>query len=77
MEVTVKKWGNSLGIRIPRAIAKDLNLRDGAAVEIEDRDGSIVISPRKTTLADMLSKVDAHNIHGEVDFGESAGKEAW
>jgi mRNA-degrading endonuclease toxin of MazEF toxin-antitoxin module len=30
METVVKKWRNSLGIRIPNHIARELSLRDGS-----------------------------------------------
>jgi antitoxin component of MazEF toxin-antitoxin module len=33
METIVKKWGNSLGIRIPNAIARELSLKDGSFVD--------------------------------------------
>ena len=46
METIVKKWGNSLGIRIPKFIVKDLSLKDGSSVEIEDKEGQIIIQPK-------------------------------
>jgi len=44
MEAVVKKWGNSLGIRIPNKIAKELFLKDGSFVDINDKQDEIVIS---------------------------------
>lgn len=46
METIVKKWGNSLGIRIPKHIAKELSLKDGSSVDIEDKEGEIIIHPK-------------------------------
>lgn len=47
MIVSVSKWGNSIGIRIPAGIVALSGIRDGDKVEVsEDADGSIRI--RKT-----------------------------
>ena len=78
METVIKKWGNSLGIRIPSLIAKDLSLKEGSCVEIEDERGRIVIKPKKKNdLKEMLKSIDKDNIHGEFETESSVGKEAW
>ena len=77
MEIVVKKWGNSLGVRIPRIIAKDLNLKDGSSVDVEDLNGNIIISPKRNTLSELLSGINSSNIHEEIEFGKSEGKEIW
>jgi len=41
--VTVGKWGKNLAIRFPLGIARAAGLNDGERVEIEARDGDIVI----------------------------------
>ena len=43
METIVKKWGNSIGIRIPKHIAKEFSLKDGSLVDIEDKENQIII----------------------------------
>lgn len=77
MEIVVKKWGSSLGIVIPKVIAKDLNLKDGSSLEIKDKNGNIIISPKKNSLSEMISKISDSNIHNEVEFGNPSGKEIW
>ena len=42
-EVTVGKWGKSLAVRIPGEVVKAARLSDGERVEIDTRDGDIVI----------------------------------
>ncbi len=42
---TVQMWGNSLAIRIPTALAGQLQVTDGSAVDLEVRDGELVVSP--------------------------------
>ena len=53
----VQKWGNSLGVRVPKALAEQLGLHDGSEIEMVLRDGEIVISPVRRTyaLADLLA----------------------
>lgn len=80
MITTVQKWGNSLGVRIPRPVAKDIQLHEGSRVEILEEDNRLVIIPvarPSFSLEDMLKKINKANIHGEVDSGPAMGKEAW
>jgi antitoxin MazE len=79
METVIRKWGNSLGIRIPSILAKEYELENGGVVEIIDADGQIIIRPLKgkKKLLEKLSKVTAKNIHAESDTGERVGREIW
>ncbi|WP_039938686.1 AbrB/MazE/SpoVT family DNA-binding domain-containing protein, partial [Leptospira noguchii] len=45
MESIIQKWGNSLGIRIPKAMATELELNDGSHVELQYEGDKIVIYP--------------------------------
>jgi len=75
MQATIQKWGNSLGIRIPSLIAKDLSLKNGSSVEILEEDNRIIIqASKKKTLKEILELVTEENIHSE-QFSVSAGKE--
>ena len=80
MITTVQKWGNSLGVRIPSPVAKDIKLYEGSQVEIREEGNRLVIVPVEKpvfTLEDMLKKIKKENIHDEVDFGPAQGKEVW
>jgi antitoxin MazE len=78
MEAVVKKWGNSLGIRIPNFIVRKLSLKDGSCVDINDRGNEIVIKPiQKNRLSEMLSKINDQNLHGEIETTGPVGKEVW
>ena len=78
MEAVVKKWGNSLGIRIPNLIVRELSLKDGSYVDINDRGKEIVIRPiQKNRLSDMVSKINSQNLHDEIETTGPVGKEAW
>jgi len=78
METKIKKWGNSLGIRIPNTIVKELSLKDGSTVEISEDVNRIVIKPKRSdALNIILNQVTSENIHEEIDFAEPRGKEIW
>jgi antitoxin MazE len=54
----VRKWGNSLGVRVPRELAVRAGLSEGARIDIEGyADGRIVITPsrRRFTLDELLA----------------------
>jgi len=78
MEAVVRKWGNSLGIRIPSHIIRELSLKDGSYVDINDKGKVITIKPvEKPKLSEMLAGINEQNIHKEIETGGPAGKEIW
>ncbi|MBU6172838.1 MAG: AbrB/MazE/SpoVT family DNA-binding domain-containing protein, partial [Planctomycetes bacterium] len=40
---TVQKWGNSLAIRIPHALAGQMDVTEGTAVDLCVRDGELIV----------------------------------
>jgi antitoxin MazE len=76
MEVVIKKWGNSLGIKIPNLIVRELSLKDGSFVEIKDDGNEIIIKP-KNKLSEMLNQINETNIHKEIETTGPVGKEIW
>ncbi len=46
MNAHFSKWGNSVALRIPAAFAKQLDVFDGKAADIQVRDNSLVVTPR-------------------------------
>lgn len=78
MRSKVQKWGNSLGVRLPKAIAKELKMEDGSPVEIKTSKNQIIIeSIEEESLELLLSKITDENIPAEIDFGKTEGKETW
>ncbi len=78
MESTIQKWGNSLGIRIPKLFAKQLDLDDGSQVEVVQEGNKIIIYPYlKENLDQKLKKINKKNLHSEVDTHYISGNEFW
>lgn len=80
MHTTIRKWGNSLGLRIPKPLADDAGVAAGSEVEVSIRDGGILIRPVRSPrlrLEDLLENITPENLHGEIDSGKPIGREAW
>lgn len=79
MPATVARWGNSLALRLPRAVAEEAHLAEGTAVAITVEDGRLVVSPTRPryVLSDLLAQMKPEHRHAEVDWGVPVGGEAW
>jgi antitoxin MazE len=80
MKTRIATWGNSLGVRIPRAVAEDAGVRSGALVDLGVEGRRIVVRPldgKAYRLKDLLARVTAANVHGEIDTGRPLGRESW
>ncbi len=79
MTVTLRKWGNSLAVRIPKSVVVDCRLFPGAAVQVSVRNGEVVLVPEppRQTLNELLAGVTRRNLHREVETGAPVGREAW
>ena len=71
---TIKKWGNSLALRIPSSFASQIGIKEDSQVTLEIRDDHLIIKPGKT-LDEMLAAITDENKHELVDMGEPQGKE--
>jgi len=80
MLTKVQKWGNSLALRIPKAFALDVQLKNDSVVEVSLMEGQIVIKPVASpswTLEQLLSGVNNDNLHHETDTDNAVGNEVW
>ena len=80
MVTKIQKWGNSLGLRIPKSFAKEAGVEEGSAVDISLEGDRLVICPLrkdKYHLSDLLSQVREDNLHKEISTGDAVGREVW
>ena len=80
MNTTVQKWGNSLALRIPLSVARDIRLHQGSVVDMTLVAGKIVVKPRRQrhyALAQLLRGVTKRNRHAARDWGGRVGQEVW
>ena len=76
--VAVKKWGNSLALRIPKDIAKTLLVQESSLLELEIVQNGLLLKPKKKSrLEELVAQIDESNLHGEIETGEALGNEEW
>jgi antitoxin MazE len=76
----IKRWGNSLALRIPKAILTQLGIKEDDELKMNITDNSLVLTPiikKEYSLSEMLSQISDDNLHDEADFGQPAGNEVW
>ncbi|MEM6714849.1 MAG: AbrB/MazE/SpoVT family DNA-binding domain-containing protein [Cyanobacteria bacterium P01_F01_bin.56] len=80
MASTVAKWGNSLALRIPQHIVQEIQLTEGAEVDLAVIDGNLVVKPstrRHYSLEELVDRITPENLHAEIETGGVIGNEAW
>jgi antitoxin MazE len=80
MKVVLKKWGNSVSVRIPRDVVQAAHLVLDEVVDVREEAGRIVIEPVRQKVYDVreLAKaITTKNRHESVDFGAAIGNESW
>lgn len=79
MRSKVQKWGNSLALRIPKSFAEEAQVEEGADVDLQLKEGRLVIVPLRPrmTLKELLAAVKPEHLQSETDTGKPLGSEVW
>jgi antitoxin MazE len=82
MVTKVQKWGNSQGLRFPKALLEDAHVKVGDAVQMSVQGQKIIIEPLnkirgKYDLRALVSRVPKDYPVEEVEWGSPEGKEEW
>ncbi len=81
MRTKVRKWGNSLALRLPKTFVDELGLEDETGIDMNLSKGRIVVAPiartGKYSIKKLVAGIKKSNLHGEVDTGKPMGKEVW
>jgi antitoxin MazE len=78
---TLKRWGNSLAVRIPASVATEVALSEGQEVDVQVEDGTVSIRPhaaiRRFSRERYLQQLRERQLepHPLIDFGEPQGSE--
>lgn len=78
MTTKIQKWGNSLAIRLPKALFQSGKFREGTTVAFEERGQDIIIrtaSKKLPTLKEVLKGMKPSDFQPLVDFGPPVGRE--
>ena len=79
MSVTIQKWGNSQGIRIPKAIVEELRWRENESLAMRAQDGKLIIEPeaKRKNIKELFADFDGTYSPVESDWGDPVGDELW
>lgn len=79
MIAKAQKWGNSLAVRLPKALAAECGIEADSPVEIVKEHDAIIIKPlrKKISLDSLLKGITLENTHSEIDTGGPVGREQW
>ena len=73
--VTLQKWGNSIGVRLPKPMLEQVGLKEGAQVDVVVEGDHLVIRRGRPKLADLLARCKPENRPDSIDFGPPVGRE--
>jgi len=86
MTTTLRAWGNSQGVRIPKALLNALHLKTGMRLELDlsPSKDAIIVKPSQEAaplrgrhrLEDLLAKMP-RNYKSQEFFSEVRGREVW
>jgi len=78
---TIKRWGNSAAVRIPRQVLDQANIEEGTDVEIVFvKEGEIVLRAirERKSIQELFADYDGDYFQTEeIDWGAPQGNELW
>jgi len=82
MVTKIQKWGNSQGLRISKQLLESARLAVGDEVDVDVRDGTIVVAPvrqvrGKHSLDDLVRRIPKDYEPTGEEWGGPVGKEVW
>ena len=79
VELQIGKWGNSLGVRLPKHVSEALHLEAKDRVSCAIKNGKLILKPvrhqKKYTLEELLDQVEEPS--EEISWGKPEGEEVW
>lgn len=67
-ESHISRWGTSLAVRIPDAIAQQWGVQEGSAIQIIPQGEQIMLCKKTYDLDGMLARVTPENVHPELSL---------
>ena len=82
MLTKIQKWGNSQGLRFPKAVLEDAQIKVGDEVNVSAREGKIIVEKMNKVrgaydLKELVSRIPEDYRAEETDWGSPIGKEEW
>ncbi len=77
LKTRVSKWGSSLAVRIPKAIAEEWGIKEGTSIEMFYDNDRLRLRKRKYTLEEMVASLKDAKLHPEIETDGPRGNEVW
>ena len=80
MVTKICKWGNSLGLRIPKSIANEVEVAEGTSVDVRIHGSQLIVTPVQPMpceLDELLAQVKRSNVHAGIPTSDPIGREVW
>jgi len=80
MQTTIQKWGNSLGVRLPKGITSNKSFKEGSRVLVTETKTGLaieIVERPVVKLNELLRGVTKKNLHKEIVWSNPVGKEVW
>ena len=78
MTTKIQKWGNSLGIRLPKALFESGQFSEGSLLELYQKNQEIILKvakPKKLSLKDAMKNISKSQFQPLINFGKDIGGE--
>ena len=79
MVSAIRKWGNSLGLRIPKSLAEYFHIREGIRVELLPREDGILIKflENEMTMEQILKSIPNDYVPDQEILPDTLPSEEW
>lgn len=80
MQVSLQKWGNSQGIRIPKSIVNEMNLDKNQKFVLTIEDEKIILTKQQENISlirELFENYEIENNQREFEWGKPRGNEVW
>ncbi|MCD8238272.1 MAG: AbrB/MazE/SpoVT family DNA-binding domain-containing protein [Clostridiales bacterium] len=79
MVTSIQKWGNSQGIRIPKAMLDSLKWSPNTEITLTAEEDKIIIrkSNSRKTIKELFEGYEGNYEPTQIDWGKPVGNEIW
>ena len=75
----IARWGNSLGLRLPKAVVSEARIGEGDTVEVYVKNGAIIVRATRPgySIGELVRKITPRNRHGEMGWSGTSEGQQW